>query len=66
MNTNIDLYNKWKLWYHSSKNTSWNNQSYKNIYNIDNLYDIKFILESISLNHIKTGMFFIMKSHIFK
>ena len=65
MNTTIDLHNEWKLWYHSSKNTSWNNQSYKNIYNIDCLYDVKFLIDSINLNHIKTGMFFIMKAHIF-
>ena len=61
-NNSIDT---WKIWYHSSKNSSWNNQSYKNIFEINNLYDLKFFIDSINLSHIKTGMFFIMKSGIF-
>lgn len=55
----------WNVWYHSSKNSSWSNQSYKNIFEICNLYDLKYFVDVINLNHIKTGMFFIMRKNIF-
>lgn len=55
----------WCVWYHSIKNSSWNNQSYKKIFEITNLYDLKFINDTININFLKNGMFFIMKNNIF-
>lgn len=60
-----ELDDTWNIWYHSSKNSSWNNQSYKKILSMENLYDLKFFNDSININHLKTGMFFIMKNNIF-
>lgn len=60
-----NLKNTWKIWYHSSKNSSWSNSSYKNIYEINNIFDLKFFIESLHIEHIKTGMFFVMKNNIF-
>ena len=67
MNTNVtvSIQDTWKIWYHSSKNSSWNNQSYKNIFDITNLYDLKYFIDVVNINHIKTGMFFIMRDNIF-
>ena len=62
---NYNLNDTWDVWYHSIKNSSWNNQSYKNLINITNLYDLKFFNDSINLAYLKTGMFFIMKKNIF-
>lgn len=58
------LTDEWYLWYHSSKNSSWKNESYKKIYKLENLYDIKFI-NSLDYDYLKVGMYFIMKNQIF-
>ncbi len=58
------LKDEWYLWYHSSKNSSWKNESYKNVYKLENLYDIKFI-NSLNYEYLKVGMYFIMRKNIF-
>lgn len=62
---NYQLNTKWSLWYHSINDNNWNNKSYKNLYNINNLFDLKIINDSIMKNHLQNGMFFIMKEDIF-
>ena len=36
----------WDLWYHSIEDNNWSNDSYKFLYKIRNLYDIKFLFDS--------------------
>lgn len=62
---NYSLDTKWKVWYHSIKDNNWCNSSYKMIYEINNICDIKLFLDSIQANHLQNGMFFIMKEDIF-
>lgn len=60
-----ELNGKWDLWYHSIDDTNWTNESYKLLYNINNLYDITFLKENIQQNYLQNGMFFIMRDNIF-
>ena len=62
---NYQLNTNWCLWYHSINDTCWKNSSYKNLYTIKNLYDIKCINDSIEKIHLQNGMFFIMREDIF-
>ena len=62
---NYQLNTNWCLWYHSINDTSWKNSSYKNLYTISNLYDIKSINDIIQKIHLQNGMFFIMREDIF-
>ena len=59
------LNSNWCLWYHSINDNSWTNNSYKLIYTIRNLYDIKLINDTILTHHLQNGMFFIMRENIF-
>jgi len=40
---NLKLQNKWILWNHGLNDKSWSNDSYKNIFEYKNLYDLKII-----------------------
>ena len=62
---NYDLNDNWKLWFHSIDDNNWNNESYKLLYEINNLYDIKFLKDNILQNYLQNAMFFIMKENIF-
>jgi len=62
---NYQLNTNWCLWYHSIKDTNWNKNSYKNIYTIRNLYDLKAINDIIQTIHLQNSMFFIMREDIF-
>lgn len=64
MNDN-KLNTSWKVWFHSIKDNSWTNNSYKLIYTLNNLYDIKVLTDNILANHLQNGMFFIMRDDIF-
>ena len=39
-----EIQDKWKLWYHSINDTNWNKNSYQDIYNINNLFDYKYLM----------------------
>ena len=41
------LNNNWTLWYHSIDNNEWTNSSYQKIIDIDNLYDVKILLDNL-------------------
>lgn len=60
-----NLVNQWKIWYHSINDTNWNNESYKLIYTIQNVFDISVLDELMKGNHLQNAMFFIMKDDIF-
>ena len=62
---NYQLNTNWCLWYHSINDSSWKNSSYKNLYTLNNLYDLKCIQDSIQKIHLQNGMFFIMREDIF-
>jgi hypothetical protein len=62
---NYQLNTKWCLWYHSINDTSWKKSSYKNLYTLSNLYDIKSVNDIIQKIHLQNGMFFIMREGIF-
>ena len=53
------------LLYHSINDTNWKKNSYKNLYTIQNLYDLKGINNTIDKIHLQNSMFFIMKENIF-
>ena len=59
------LNTNWCLWYHSINDNSWTNNSYKLVYMIRNLCDIKLINDTILTHHLQNGMFFIMREGIF-
>ena len=62
---NYQLNTNWCLWYHSINDTNWKKNSYKNLYTIQNLYDLKGINNTIDKIHLQNSMFFIMKENIF-
>ena len=55
----------WVLWNHGLYDKSWANDSYREIYSIINLFDVKIILDNLSVDNLKNGMFFFMKTGIF-
>ena len=60
-----ELNSPWDLWYHPIDEDNWSNSSYKFLYKINNLYDIKFLKDNIQQNYLQNGMFFIMREDIF-
>ena len=62
---NYQLNTNWCLWYHNINDTNWKNNSYKNIYDIRNAYDVKFLNDTIHKIHLQNSMFFIMREDIF-
>ena len=60
-NTNTN----WNIWYHSIKDNNWGNESYKKIFEINNLYDLFFFCDSINNNHLFNSMIFVMRDGIF-
>lgn len=68
MSESLDKYklnSPWDLWYHSIEDNNWSNSSYKFLYKINNLCDIKFLKDNIQQNYLQNGMFFIMREDIF-
>lgn len=59
------LNTNWCLWYHSIDDTTWDKKSYKLIYTIKDLYDLKLMNNSLQPHHLQNGMFFLMREDIF-
>jgi hypothetical protein len=59
------LQSEWILWNHGLNDKSWTNDSYKNIYNFTNLYDLKFYIDTTETMHLQNSMYFIMRKDIF-
>ena len=57
------LENTWILWNHKLDDKSWTNDSYKNIYNFENIYDLKYYIDIIETIHLQNSMYFIMKEN---
>jgi len=62
---NYQLNTNWCLWYHSITDNNWKKSSYKNIYTLSNLYDLKIINDIIQKIHLQNTMLFIMREGIF-
>ena len=62
---NYQLNTNWCLWYHSINDNNWKKNSYKNIYTMRNLYDLKTLNSIIEKIHLQNSMFFIMREDIF-
>lgn len=65
MNKDYLLKNDWSLWFHSIKDTSWDESSYKKLIDINNLFDVKYIIDSLKKENFHNSMFFVMKQGIF-
>jgi hypothetical protein len=61
----MELNNKWWFWYHSINDNKWTKESYKKIYECQNIYDYHYMTETFKQEHYQNGMFFIMKEDIF-
>ena len=59
------LEKEWILWNHELHDKSWTNDSYRKIYSIKNLFDVKIIIDNLTNQYLKNGMFFFMKTGIF-
>ena len=51
----------WVLWNHGLHDKSWTNNSYREIYSIENLFDVKTIIDNLSVECLKNSMFFFYK-----
>ena len=61
----MELNNKWILWSHELNNTNWEKNSYKKLYELNNLYDLKIINDNINKDFFIYNMIFMMKDGIF-
>ena len=61
----VDLKEEWVLWFHSINDSNWNKSSYKKLFILRDLYDVKIIIDTFKQNHYQNGMFFLMKDGIF-
>ena len=56
--------NKWKLWSHNLHHDNWELDSYNNILEINNLYDLKIMTEYVDKEILLNNMIFLMKDNI--
>ena len=63
--TKFNLENTWILWNHLIDDKSWENSSYKKIYTIDNLFDLKSFKDILNTEHLQNSMFFLMRKDVF-
>jgi len=61
----IPLNSTWSLWYHSITDKSWTKSSYKELYQISNVYELKSLHDTLQRHHLQNGMFFLMRDDIF-
>ena len=59
------LQTSWILWNHKLNDNNWKNNRYKNIFEINNLYDYKFLENIMTLQNLQNTMFFLMRKDIF-
>ena len=60
-----NIESKWILWNHKLDDNSWSNDSYNNMYEINNLFDYKILEDNITLQNLQNTMFFLMRDNIF-
>tara|TARA_Y100001958_G_scaffold159961_1_gene164680 strand:+ start:721 stop:1221 length:501 start_codon:yes stop_codon:yes gene_type:complete len=59
-----ELNTNWVLWCHSLTNNNWDLESYNKIYELENIYDYKSMIELVGLNDYYNSMFFLMRDGI--
>jgi hypothetical protein len=59
------LKNAWSFWYHEIKTEDWSKESYVFIHKVKTLEEVWGVLKLITPQHLKNGMYFIMKNDIF-
>lgn len=64
MDENYNLNTKWTLWFHSINEKDWSINSYQKILEINNLFDLNILINTVESNHLQNGMFFVMKDDI--
>jgi hypothetical protein len=62
---NNPLNTNWILWYHSIDDKTWTKSSYKEIYRVEDLYDLYMMHSVVKKHHLQNGMFFLMRDGIF-
>lgn len=63
--SDLKLQNEWILWNHGLNDKSWSNDSYKNIFEYKNLYDLKIYFDNLDILQLQNSMYFIMRDGIF-
>ena len=58
MTENYKLQTSWILWNHKLNDNSWKNNSYKNIFEINNLYDYIYLKNICTIQSLQNTMFF--------
>ena len=59
------LNSSWSLWYHQVKGNDWSKDSYIFIHKVNTAEELWGLLDIISINHLKSGMYFLMRENIF-
>ena len=54
----------WTLWNHNIFNDNWDIESYNNLFTINNLYDLKYLIEHMNDRYIIDNMLFLMRENI--
>jgi len=63
--SDLKLQKKWILWNHKLNDKSWSNNSYKNIFEYKNLYDLRIYFDNLDILQLQNSMYFIMRDGIF-
>ena len=61
----MELNDKWVIWSHGLNDSNWENDSYKKIFEINNLFDLKIMNDIINEDFLIHNMIFMMKDGIF-
>ena len=61
----IELNLEWSLWYHPIKSNDWSKDSYMFVYRVKTAEEFWGLIDCITYDHLKNGMYFIMRDDIF-
>lgn len=59
------LSSEWTLWYHPHKSDDWSQDSYMFIYRVTTAEGLWGMLNQVTEEHLKSGMYFLMRDDIF-
>ena len=58
----IELNSEWSLWYHPIKSNDWSKDSYMFVYRVKTAEEFWGLIDCITYDHLKNGMYFITKT----
>lgn len=61
---NVDLENKWTIYFHDFMNSNWSRESYERLVQVSNVIDFWTVF-NIMKDELSLGMFFFMKNNFF-